>query len=53
MGGKHSSDIWKMVPLSLMWTIWREHNRHTFEDEKHTGNRDSIVAFLVTLPFCG
>ena len=65
---------WKMVPLRLMWTIWRERNRHTFEDEKHTGNqllvifflvpylvglkawgftnRDSIVLFLDTLPFC-
>uniref|UniRef100_A0A7N2LFT7 Uncharacterized protein n=1 Tax=Quercus lobata TaxID=97700 RepID=A0A7N2LFT7_QUELO len=43
MGGKHSSDIWKMVPLSLMWTIWRERNRHTFEDEKHTGNQLLLV----------
>ena len=46
MGGKYSLDIWKMVPLSLMWTIWRERNRHTFKDEKHTGNK-LLVFFLV------
>ena len=46
MGGKHSSNIWKMFPLSLMWTIWRECNRHTFKDEKHTGNK-LLVFFLV------
>jgi hypothetical protein len=30
--GKFSSDIWNLVPLCLMWTLWRECNRHTFED---------------------
>ena len=30
--GKHVSAIWNLVPLCLMWTIWRERNRRTFED---------------------
>ena len=30
--GKHSSYIWNLVPLCLMWCIWREHNWRTFED---------------------
>ena len=30
--GKHSSHIWNLVPLGLMWCIWRERNRQTFED---------------------
>ena len=30
--GKHSSEIWNLVSLCLMWCIWREHNRQTFED---------------------
>ena len=30
--GKHSSNIWNLVPLCLMWCIWRERNRRTFED---------------------
>ena len=30
--GKHSSHIWNLVPLCLMWCIWRERNRRTFED---------------------
>ena len=31
--GKHSSDIWNLVPSCLMWTIWTEQNRHSFEDK--------------------
>ena len=31
--GKHSSDIWDLVPGCLMWTIWTEQNRRSFEDE--------------------
>ena len=30
--GKFSSDIWNMVPGCLMWVIWMERNRHSFED---------------------
>uniref|UniRef100_A0A2N9GH99 F-box associated beta-propeller type 3 domain-containing protein n=1 Tax=Fagus sylvatica TaxID=28930 RepID=A0A2N9GH99_FAGSY len=32
--GKHNSMVWNLVPLCLMWTVWREGNRHTFEDEE-------------------
>ena len=34
--GKHSSDIWDLVPGCLMWTIWIEWNRQSFEDEGKT-----------------
>ena len=30
--GRHSSDIWNIVPACLMWTIWKERNHQTFED---------------------
>ena len=30
--GKHSSYIWNLVPLCLMWCIWKECNRRMFED---------------------
>ena len=30
--GKHSSDVWNLVPLCLMWSVWRECNRCTFKD---------------------
>jgi hypothetical protein len=30
--GKHSSDIWNLVPPCLMWTVWRERNSRTFDD---------------------
>ena len=34
--GKHSSNIWDLVPGCLMWTIWTERDRRTFEDEEKT-----------------
>ena len=34
--GKHSSDIWNLVPSCLMWTIWTKRNRRSFEDEGKT-----------------
>ena len=32
--GKHSSDIWDLVPGCLIWTIWPERNQRAFEDEE-------------------
>ena len=29
---KHSSDVWNLVPLCLMWMLWQESNLRTFED---------------------
>ena len=34
--GKHSSNIWDLVPGCLMCTIWTERNRRFFEDEEKT-----------------
>ena len=34
--GKHSSNIWDLVPGCLMWTIWTKWNRRPFEDEEKT-----------------
>ena len=30
--GKNSSKIWNLVPLRLIWCIWRKRNQLTFED---------------------
>ena len=30
--GKHNSNIWNLVPGCLMWNIWAEGNRCSFED---------------------
>ena len=30
--GKFNSDIWNMVPGYLMWIVWMERNRRSFED---------------------
>ena len=30
--GKHDSDIWNLIPVCLMWTIWMERNSWSFED---------------------
>ena len=29
--GKHSSDIWNIAPLCLMWILWNEQNSRTFD----------------------
>ena len=40
--GKHSSSIWNLAPLCLMWCLWRERNRRTFEDMD--GSDDQLLA---------
>ena len=30
--GKHLSQIWNLVPLCILWCIWKERNQRTFED---------------------
>ena len=30
--GRHSSNVWNLVPLYLMWIVWKERNSCTFED---------------------
>ena len=30
--GKHNYAIWNLVPSCLMWNIWAERNRRSFED---------------------
>jgi hypothetical protein len=30
--GKHSSEVWNLVPSCVMWALWRERNNCTFED---------------------
>ena len=32
--GKHNSDIWNLVPGGLMWIVWLERNRQSFEDKE-------------------
>nr|XP_023901284.1 F-box protein At3g07870-like isoform X2 [Quercus suber] len=36
---QHSSHIWNLVPLCLMWYIWRERNQRTFEDLDRFGDQ--------------
>ena len=42
--GKHSSYIWNLVPLCLMWCIWKERNRRTFEDLDRS--KDQLLALF-------
>ena len=47
--GKHSSDIWDLVPGCLMWTIWAEWNQQSFEDEGKT--MVQLLEFCQRTPF--
>ena len=33
-GNKMVMEVWRMAPLCLMWTIWREINARCFEDKE-------------------
>jgi hypothetical protein len=35
-GRSNSAVVWKMVPLCLMWCLWRERNDRSFEDQERT-----------------
>ena len=35
--GKHDLDIWNLIPGCLMWTVWMERNRWSFEDSEKSG----------------
>ena len=42
--GKHLSSIWNLAPLCLMWCLWRERNRRTFEDMDSSD--DQLLAYF-------
>jgi hypothetical protein len=46
--GRHSSDIWNIVPICLMWTIWKERNQRTFEDVSRSDSQ-ILEGFTLTL----
>ena len=49
--GHHSSDIWNMVPICLIWTIWKERNQRTFEDVSRLDSQ-LLEGFIQTLFDC-
>ena len=34
--GKHNSNIWNLIPGCIMWTVWLERNRRSFENKEKT-----------------
>ena len=49
--GKHSSDIWILVPQCVVWIIWRECNNHISEDLE--SSKDQLIHCLQALCFIG
>jgi hypothetical protein len=47
--GKHHSHIWNLIPMCLMWTVWRERNSRTFEDM--SSSPDQLLGNFVTSLF--
>uniref|UniRef100_A0A7N2KNL6 RNA-directed DNA methylation 4 n=1 Tax=Quercus lobata TaxID=97700 RepID=A0A7N2KNL6_QUELO len=46
--GKYLSQIWNLVPLCILWCIWKERNRRTFEDLDSSGDQ-MLASFSGTL----
>ena len=53
--GKHGSNLWNMVPACLMSLVWKEWNRHTFEDMENSLDQLKTMFALPFLigPGCG
>ena len=34
--GKHNSNIWNLIPGCIMWIVWLERNRRSFENKEKT-----------------
>ena len=32
--GKHGSDTWNLIPGCLMWIVWKDKNRHLFDNSE-------------------
>jgi hypothetical protein len=45
MGTRSVLAVWRIAPLCLMWTIWRERNARCFEDREKS--KDEIKNCLV------
>ena len=43
-----TEEIWKVVPLCLMWSSWRERNLHTFEGKSIGGTAQGYMSGLAT-----
>ena len=46
--GKHLSQIWYLALLCILWCIWKERNRRTFEDLDSSGDQ-MLTSFSGTL----
>ena len=42
--GKHKSDIWNLVPGCLMWIVWLEQNRQSFEEKEKTLDKLKVLS---------
>ena len=43
--GKLNFSVWNLVPLCLMWIVWRERKSRIFEDEEHSNSKLAEIFF--------
>ena len=44
-GGHQIKEIWKMIPICIMWCLWQERNERTFEDKERSMEELKIFFF--------
>ena len=49
--GKHGSNIWNMVLACLMWLVWKEWYRRTFEDMKNFLRHEELLGLAENFVF--
>ena len=50
--GKHNLNIWNSVLGCLMWIVWLERNRHSFEDNEKTLDELKVLCQRSLLEWC-
>ena len=44
-GNQQIKEVWKMIPIWIMWCLWQERNARTFEDKERSMEELKVFFF--------